>query len=68
VYLDAEARDRLEDLPRRFSNVSRIVRVVLSAVVMNDEEFSKWLKGDRQCKETYLWIREKVGGQRKLDL
>ena len=67
IYLDEETKSKIDSLRMRL-NLSGIMRVVVSALVMNDAEFARWLKADKVRKETYLWIREKVGGQRKLDL
>jgi len=67
VYVDDETRAKVNELPRRM-NLSGVVRVVVAAMVMSDKELSRWLKADKERLETFLWIKEKVGGQRKLGL
>jgi hypothetical protein len=67
VYLDDETAEKVEYLPRKY-NLSSIMRVVLAALVFDDEEFAVWLKAERKRRETYLWIKEKVGGKRKIEL
>jgi len=68
VYVDENMAERVRHMPRTF-NVSAILRVMLAAgVMLDDKEFSEWLKADKKRMETFQWIREKVGSHRKLDL
>jgi len=67
VYIDDETAKKAEYLPRKF-NLSAIMRVVLSALVFNDDEFTIWLKSEKKRKETYLWLKDKVGGKRNIIL
>jgi hypothetical protein len=67
VYIDDETAEKAEYLPRKY-NLSLIVRVVLAAVTLNDDEFTAWLKAEKKRKETYLWLKDKVGGKRNITL
>jgi DNA repair exonuclease SbcCD ATPase subunit len=67
LYIDDETAELADYIPRKYS-VSAIFRIFLAAVVLNDEEFTRWLKGDKKRKEIYLWLKDKVGGKRKIVL
>jgi DNA repair exonuclease SbcCD ATPase subunit len=67
LYIDDETAELAEYIPRKYS-VSAAFRVFLAAIVLDDSEFTKWLKADKKRKEVYLWLKDKVGGKRKIVL
>jgi len=68
LYIDDETARLADYIPRKYS-MSAIFRIFLAAaVIVDDEEFTRWLKADVRRKEMYLWLRDRVGAKRKIML